>query len=139
MTMSTPNKPGGNGLPPPRDYIFFCDICGLIEWAKNGTKLGIYTGFGGAIVCPRCVYAVDYALVPYTVPAEQPVPWARQDSYYDAPPSTIFQEFPPFNFNIVPGSGSAGEYADYAKPINEQLDVFIEEMNLLQINLQLPT
>lgn len=112
MTTNNENTPNtGNNLRRPHDWIFFCDICGEIEWASKATKLSIYTGFGGAIVCPHCVYAIDYALVPYKAPPEKPVAWARTDTNYDTPASQVPNSFPPFDYKILPGSGPPGYYS----------------------------
>jgi hypothetical protein len=59
------------------DWVVFCDICGQKCYASESTKLSTYTGHGGAIVCPNDVDKLDYGLIPYRIPVEKPIPWAR--------------------------------------------------------------
>lgn len=61
----------------PGDWYVFCDICGQKCYASEATKLGTDTGRGGLIVCKYDVDSTDYGLVPYALPIEQPIPWAR--------------------------------------------------------------
>lgn len=59
------------------EWVAFCDICGQKCYSSEMTKLSNYTGRGGLIVCKNDVDKIDYGLVPYKVPSEQPIPWAR--------------------------------------------------------------
>ncbi len=59
------------------DWVVFCDICGGKCYASETVKLSTYTGRGGLIVCKSDADAIDPGLIPYTIPAERPVPWTR--------------------------------------------------------------
>lgn len=59
------------------DWVVFCDICGQKCYASETTKLEMYTGRGGLIVCAKDADKIDYGLVPYKVPVERPIPWTR--------------------------------------------------------------
>ena len=83
---------------PPRvgDYIIFCDICGAKCYASEATTLSTYTGHGGLLVCPLDVDPIDYGIVPYKIPAEQPVPTTR-NNHYSSNPSSVPDVHTPFN------------------------------------------
>lgn len=59
------------------DWYVFCDICGQRCYASETGKLSAYTGRGGLIVCENDKDEVDFGLVPFTIPAEQNVPFTR--------------------------------------------------------------
>lgn len=59
------------------DWVVFCDICGQKCYASESSQLEAYTGRGGLIVCPKDIDAIDYGLIPYTIPAEKNVPFTR--------------------------------------------------------------
>ncbi len=59
------------------DWIIFCGICGQKCYASETTQLSNYTGRGGLIVCSKDVDKIDYGLVPYRIPSEKSIPWAR--------------------------------------------------------------
>lgn len=59
------------------DYQIFCDQCGMCCWASDSQELSKETGKGGLRVCPNCVDAVDYGLIPYKIGAEKPIPDSR--------------------------------------------------------------
>lgn len=81
------------------DYVFDCQICGQRAWFSESFTLSVYTGRGGLRVCSECKDPIDYGLVPYKVPAEQPVPLAL-DSNYTANPTAIPQIYAPFNYQL---------------------------------------
>lgn len=59
------------------EWYIYCDICGQ-QWHSNDvSKLSTYTGRGGLIVCPNCTDDIDHGLIPYTITAEQNVPFTR--------------------------------------------------------------
>src|SRR5260221_9589797 len=78
------------------DWIVWCDICGTRCWGSEATKLSTYTGRGGAIVCPDCNDPIDYGIVPYSIPAEKPVPFVRDASQANDPNAifTLYGTFP---------------------------------------------
>lgn len=121
------------------DFVFFCDICGIKEWSSKATKLAPQTGRGGAIVCPRCIDAVDYGQIPYKVPAEVPVPWARIDGLYIAPPNQIPEQYPPYNFAIPPGAGNPGYYASAYSTWDKQVFVTFDQWLVTTWDQILPT
>lgn len=100
--MSSPNS---GKKAPLDDWIFWCDICGLMEFASKGIRLDTYSGHGGAMVCCRCNDSTDWYEVPYQIPAEQPIPWSRPNYLYDAPPSQIAQTYPPYNYTTLRQNG----------------------------------
>lgn len=57
----------------------YCDICGQPCYVWQATKLSDKTGRGGLIVCPEDVDSIDYSLIPYTLPHEKGVKWARNN------------------------------------------------------------
>lgn len=59
------------------DWVIYCAICGSKTWASDSFILDNYTGRGGLRVCPDCNDPIDYGLVPYKIPAEQPVPYVN--------------------------------------------------------------
>ncbi len=59
------------------DYQIYCDQCGMCCWASASRILSKDTGKGGLRVCPNCVDAVDYGLIPYKIRAEAPIPDSR--------------------------------------------------------------
>ena len=59
------------------DWVFFCDICGQKYYGSEAIKLSTYTGRGGLIVCSNDADKIDYGLVPYKIPAQKSIPWAR--------------------------------------------------------------
>ena len=82
------------------DYYFSCMICGDRCWASTARKLSTYTGRGGLIVCPECDDPIDYGLVPYTIPAEKPVPFAFDNTQAGAPYSAIPTKYGTFDADI---------------------------------------
>ncbi len=70
------------------DYVLFCDNCGQKLWASQSTVLDKFTGKGGLVVCPVCVDATDYGLVPYKVEPEESVPISR-NNHYAANPNDV--------------------------------------------------
>lgn len=101
------------------DYTFACDICGAKCWASEGTVLDVYTGRGGAFVCPECNDPIDYGLVPYKIPAEKPVPISR-DAYYTG--GTI-----PANLNTTVPFDTA--FLDPMSTSTSQSNAFINTVN----------
>lgn len=95
--MATPNS--GGKYPHLGDYVFFCDLCGMLEYASKATHLKKDTGHGNAMVCPKCVDATDYYLVPFKTPPEKSVSWVRSDTLYDSIPSLLPQVYPPYFTN----------------------------------------
>ncbi len=61
----------------PGNWVAFCDICGQKCFAHEMIKLDINTGRGGLIVCKYDADVIDYGLIPYSIPIEKPIPWAR--------------------------------------------------------------
>jgi len=59
------------------DWYVFCDICGQRYLASETVQLTTYTGKGGLIVCPTDADKIDHGLIPFTVNAEQNVPFTR--------------------------------------------------------------
>lgn len=60
-------------------HYIFCDICGQACYTWETTKLQSNTGKPGLLVCPNDIDMPDYGLVPYTLPNEQTVRWARNN------------------------------------------------------------
>jgi hypothetical protein len=60
-----------------RGHYIYCDICGQACYADEATKLKPETGRGGLLVCPNDVDSIDYGLIPYVLPNERPVKWAK--------------------------------------------------------------
>jgi hypothetical protein len=88
------------------DWILWCDICGTRCWGSEATRLNVYTGRGGLMVCPDCNDPIDYGLVPYKVPAEKPVPIIRDasqaynpNSIYTQAGSFPYQQYDPATTN----------------------------------------
>lgn len=65
-------------------------------WASDTVQLDTYSGKGNIRVCLDDFDGIDYGLVPYKIPAEKPVPFAR-DTVYVSNPSAIPQTYKPFN------------------------------------------
>lgn len=61
----------------PGDWPYDCNICGFTAWASDTTVLAPETGRGGYRVCPECVDSIDYGIIPYTIRAEQALPFAQ--------------------------------------------------------------
>lgn len=80
------------------DWTFSCSVCGMKGWGSEAVRLGVYTGHGGAVCHPECVYEVDYGLVPYKIPSEAPVPFS-QDAFHTNDPSQIGVQVAPFDFS----------------------------------------
>lgn len=59
------------------DWYVYCDICGRKLKASESVRLDTYTGRGGLIVCKQDADRIDYGTVPYKIPTEQNIPWAR--------------------------------------------------------------
>lgn len=59
------------------DWAVYCDICGQECYASETTKLSVYTGRGGLIVCKNDADKIDPSLLPYKIPTEKNVPWTR--------------------------------------------------------------
>lgn len=59
------------------DWYTFCDICGRRCLASETTKLETYTGRGDLIVCKYDTDQIDPGLIPYRIPVEKNIPWAR--------------------------------------------------------------
>lgn len=59
------------------DYFTFCDICRRRFYASEMSVLGIYTGKGGALVCPDHRFKVHAGFIPYSAPPEPVVPVSR--------------------------------------------------------------
>lgn len=55
----------------------FCDICGQPCYISESMTLSRYTGRGGLIVCPNDRDKIDPSTMPYKLPAEAVIPWAR--------------------------------------------------------------
>lgn len=60
-----------------KDHYIFCDICGQACYDFEVTRLSSATGKPGLLVCPNDVDGTDYGLIPYALPNERPVQWAR--------------------------------------------------------------
>ncbi len=60
-----------------KGHYIFCDICGQACYDWEVTRLKTDTGRPGLLVCKNDADSVDYGLVPYTVPNERTVRWAR--------------------------------------------------------------
>lgn len=78
------------------DFITYCDQCGCMCWASETVPLDTYSGKGNIRVCFDDYDGIDYGLVPYKIPAEKPVPFAR-DTVYVSNPQAIPETFKPFN------------------------------------------
>src|ERR1700733_2002114 len=78
------------------DWTIYCMTCGSKTWASDSQVLSNETGRGGLRVCPDCVDVIDYGIVPYKIPAEQPIPYA---SYLLPTPIDPFPSFPYETFN----------------------------------------
>lgn len=75
-----------------KGHYIFCDICGQACYDWEVTKLSSMSGRPGLLVCPNDVDKIDYGLVPYTLPNERSVRWARinhQDVTDGTPPIDI--------------------------------------------------
>lgn len=73
-------------------HYIFCDICGQACYTVNAIKLQSQTGRGGLIVCPDDADSIDPGLIPYSLPTEKGVKWARvnhTDVSNGAPPEDI--------------------------------------------------
>lgn len=60
-----------------KGHYIFCDICGQPCYTVDAVKLKSYTGRPGLIVCPDDADDIDPGLIPYTLPNEKRVKWAR--------------------------------------------------------------
>lgn len=60
-----------------KGHYIFCDICGQACYDTDVIRLSAATGRPGLLVCPNDADTVDYGLVPYTLPNERSVRWAR--------------------------------------------------------------
>lgn len=82
------------------DFITYCDTCGCMCWASETIQLHTYSGEGNIRVCLDDYDKIDYGLVPYKIPAEKPVPFAR-DTVYVSNPQNIPQTYSPFNAALL--------------------------------------
>lgn len=57
-------------------YIY-CDICGQATYIWEMTRLATETGRGGLLVCPNDADKIDHGLIPYRIPPEKRVQFAR--------------------------------------------------------------
>jgi hypothetical protein len=60
-----------------KGHYIFCDICGQACYAAESVKLSMQTGRGGCIVCPNDADLIDPGTIPYALPTEKSVQWAR--------------------------------------------------------------
>lgn len=58
-------------------HYIFCDICGQACYDWDAIKLKSETGKGGLIVCKNDQDGIDPGLIPYILPNEKTVKWAR--------------------------------------------------------------
>lgn len=102
------NKFNGTNL---NDHVIYCDICGCPCLYSEATVLDTYTGRGGLLVCPRDVDTIDYGLVPYVIPAEQPVDNTRIN-HFATNPNDVTTGFAPFDSALFdPMSYNPTDYA----------------------------
>lgn len=59
------------------DYYLYCDQCSQPCWESLSTKLDNDTGKDGLVVCPNCIDATDYGLIPFVVRPEDSIPVVR--------------------------------------------------------------
>lgn len=96
--MKFPKVTFGKHFPDHRwnDYMIYDQITGFKIWASEATKLDVYTGKGGLythnLVAAKALN-IDYGLIPYKIPAEQPIPYST-------------------NNHEEPNSGTSGMYFD---------------------------
>lgn len=57
-------------------YIY-CDLCGQACYVHQIVKLSPETGRGGLLVCQNDADNIDFGLVPFVIPNEQPIRVAR--------------------------------------------------------------
>jgi hypothetical protein len=62
-----------------KGHYIFCDICGQAVYDWDITKLDQKTGRGGLLVCKNDSDIIDYGIVPYQLPIEQSIRFARSD------------------------------------------------------------
>lgn len=79
------------------DYVFNCHQCGMPCWYSKTTKLSKETGKGGLRVCPVCVDAIDYSLIPYKLPVEKAVPNANPNPATPAVTGVNYSTFDPLS------------------------------------------
>lgn len=60
-----------------KGHYIFCDICGQACYDWEVTRLSSATGRPGLLVCPNDVDGTDYGLIPYSLPTDKSVRWAR--------------------------------------------------------------
>lgn len=60
-----------------KGHYIFCDICGQACYDTEATKLQLHTGRPGLLVCPNDKDKIDYGLVPFQIPHELSVKYAR--------------------------------------------------------------
>lgn len=60
-----------------KGHYIFCDMCGQAVYDADVIKLSAATGRPGLLVCPNDADAIDHGLIPYTLPTERGVKWAR--------------------------------------------------------------
>lgn len=83
------------------DWIIYCDICGQQCWYSEATLLDVHTGRGGLLVCPKDADPIDYGLVPYVIPPEQPVTETRTSEFMK---NTGIVGTTPFDYSTNPMS-----------------------------------
>lgn len=59
------------------DWFVYCDICGQRTYASKSSKLSVYTGRGGLVVCRHDEDRIDEGLKPFTPRKEQNVSFIR--------------------------------------------------------------
>lgn len=63
-----------------KGHYIFCDICGQACYDWEITVLDSKTGRGGCIVCPKDADSIDYGIIPYALPVEKSVKFARMEN-----------------------------------------------------------
>ena len=59
------------------DWLVQDDITGLWRYASEMELLEVETGYGGSYMESSKAFTIDYGLVPYIPPTEEPTPYAR--------------------------------------------------------------
>lgn len=60
-----------------KGHYIFCDICGEATYDFDVVRLTSQTGKPGLLVCPKDADKTDYGLMPYAIPREKSVSFAR--------------------------------------------------------------
>lgn len=82
------------------DWVMNCQICKKKLYASESFLLDTYTGKGGLRVCSDCNDPIDYGLVPYKIPAEQPIPFSFDATFAGNPNPPYPEPYKPFDIRL---------------------------------------